>query len=731
MLDSKKVLLDSFEKYCLSTLETCQKIFFKNWLSENGKIYSFVFKQNLFVTNIQFRELIDLIQLNICNNGKKMPVNFLNTNDFLKLVSDIVESFVDEEDLKVIRKEKKISPSIKKRLEVICDNYINLFENMIIVDAFYTSCVVTIPCSLELDITQICFQSGYIHSCGESVYVRNIQKAKYENFVEKMSEYLNKNENRNEINLIMYTHEQYPIKNKAYVNSFEKHGLDEIKFYEQKFYMKDMSLMELSARLNNETRLKGKLHVLDKDKAKDKKNDECIWMIIDRSIGSDLKYPGDKRYYICYKQLYINENPFHIFDEDKPGWINHVTIPHTLIGAMLNIGRCGSGNNRGKCRVIDPFVGSGTMFLESLKYEDIEFFGGDISSLANNTTKLNLDFFSLDEKNIKKIADFTLMFIKNIDSDKYDKIRKDLNIEDNNNLNSINGKLIVSLHNGLINLEEELKVDETKFAQDFDKMVSELAEQVMKKVGSRKDLLVTEENARMICQIWLYIVWKTFRRNEYVFKHDGDLSLVKESFEEFKGFYFRTKSFLNIRKRSANVCEEHDDNERILIYFGKYTKGCSLNYNFLSKVGEKCGDSIQSSIDVIDFLEQFETGSVDLIITDPPYGFNTVEEKESFSQLYIAFIEKMVMALKNGGQIILCLPAFSYSGKVVNIFAQKEIVFRQFSIAAEKNNMYLVEKKENLPQPEQLYSFPFYWDSEKALRRDILRFQFFKIDSLN
>lgn len=729
MSNSREILLDSFEKYCLSTSETRQKNFFKNWLSENGKTYSFVFKQNLFVTNIQFRELIDLIQLNVSKDNKNIHVNFLNTNDFLKLVSDIIESFIDEADLKKMRAEKEISISIKKRLEIVCNNYINLFENTIIVDAFYTSCVVAIPCSLQLDITQICFQSGYVHSCGESVYVRNIQKAKYENFVEKMSEYINKNEN--EINLIMYTHEQYSIKNKLYVNSFEKHGLDEIKFYEQKFYMKDMSLMELAARLNNEIRLKGRLHVLDKEKVKNKKNNECIWLIIDRSIGADLKYPGDKRYYICYKQLYINENPFHIFDEDKPGWINHVTIPHTLAGAMLNIGRSGCENSGEKCKVIDPFVGSGTMFLETLKYEDIDFYGGDINGLVTNTAKLNLDFFSLDENNIKNIADFTLMFIKNIDSDKYEKIKKDLCLNDNNSLNDRLEDIIVSLRNGLIDLEEELKVDETKFTHDFDKMANKLVEQVMKRVGSREDLLVTKENGRMICQIWLYIVWKTYRRNEYAFQHDADLNLVKGSVEEFKAFYFRIKSFLNVRKRSKNVCEEHNDNERVRIYFGKYTKGCSLNYNFLIKIRENYPNRIQSSIDVTEFLKQFEIGSVDLIVTDPPYGFNTMEEKESFSQLYIAFIDKMVQTMKNGGQIILCLPAFSYSGKAVNIFAQKEIVSRQFSIAAEKNNMYLVEKKENLPQPEQLYSFPFYWDSEKALRRDILRFQFFKKNSLD
>lgn len=723
-MNSREILLDSFKKYCLDTIETCKKNFFQSWFINNGKSYCFVFKQNLFVTNIQFRELLDLIQLNVQKTETTSSINFLTTDDFNKLVADIIESFIDETELEEIREKKAIPTTVNDRLEVICNNYINLFENTIIVDAFYTSCMIALPCRLEIDIVQMCYQSGYIHSCGENIYIRNIRKAKYKNFVEKLYKY--SCETSECINLILYSHEQYSIKNKLYVSAFEKHGLDEIKFYQQKFYMKDMSLMELAARLNNDDLLKGKIYVTNKEEVKNKNNNASMWMIIDRSVGDDLKYPGEQRYYICYKQLYINENPFHVFDEDKPGWINHVTIPHTLVGAMINIGICECIKNGKKCKVIDPFVGSGTTFLETLKNKDIDFYGGDISLLAKKACKLNLDFFAMSTEEIKCIADFILVYIKYINNDKYVKIIKDLNKKEDTLLFNKHRNVIITLQHDLISLEKDISVEEIDFAQKFNNMVKRLENDVVALIKNDSNLFINKENANIICQIWLYVAWKTYKRNEYVFKNNLGVDVIDESFEEFKGLYYRITTFLHIRKRGDSTVNDFDESDRLLIYFGKYSKGCSLNYKFLKHESENYIKKIQDNIDVVEFLQQFEKEKVDLIVTDPPYGFNTIEEKENFSKLYIAFINKMVQCMKNGGQIIMCLPACSYSGREVNIFAQKEIVFRQFALAAKKNNMFLVEKEESLPQPSQLYSFPFYWDSEKALRRDILRFQFFK-----
>lgn len=41
-----------------------------------------------------------------------------------------------------------------------------------------------------------------------------------------------------------------------------------------------------------------------------------LWLIRDFSIeGKSLKRGGDE-YFVCYEQLWKNENPFHIFDEN-------------------------------------------------------------------------------------------------------------------------------------------------------------------------------------------------------------------------------------------------------------------------------------------------------------------------------------------------------------------------------------------------------------------------------
>ena len=722
-MESKNILLDSLRLFCSNKSGSCKNAFFENWFTKYGKTYNFIFKQNLFVTNIQFRELIDLIQLNVWKDKIQPQVNFMNTNDFINLTSNIIESFIDEKELNTIRVNNaniKVRQSVDEKLKLVCDNYISLFENTVIIDAYYTSCIVSLPSCLKLKISQVCYQSGYIHSCGENIYTRNMDKAKYDNFVEKLVAYLS--EYCEPLNFIMYTHEDFPIKNKLYINDFQKNGLDEIKFYLEKFYMQDISLLEVSAKLKEEKKLKGKIKIVKKEEAKKNNTSECIWLIIDRSIGKDLKYPGNKKYYICYKQLFINENPFHIFDENKPGWINQVTIPHTLVGAMLNIGRCGCTNREQEIKILDPFVGSGTTFLESLKYSDIRFKGGDISKIAQEVSRINMLFFSADLEVIESLASFVLDYIYRIDSGQYHKILKDLNASEDQN-NKKYREIMLEIQNTLIDLKESFSVEESQFSNNYYILVKSLEKNIKRKFEDENDILNTPEYINLISSIWILTTWKAYKRNEYIYKYNKEnFDLIDSTIDELSSLYYRINSYIHLRRRSLEVLNVKN---KVVTYFGKYTKGCSLDFQYLYKSKEDNLKSIRSEIDVVDFLKLFEDDKIDLIITDPPYGFNTIEEKQTFSKLYISFIRAMVKCMKNGGQIIMCLPACSYSGKTVNIFAQKEIVSQQFSIAARENNMYVVEKKEQLPEPKQLYQFPFYWDSEKALRRDIIRFQFF------
>ena len=102
--------------------------------------------------------------------------------------------------------------------------------------------------------------------------------------------------------------------------------------------------------------------------------------------------------YICYEQHYKNENPFHLFDEDKVGWIDHTTIPHTLAGAMINITR--PWPDQRSVRIADPFSGSGTFWLEAIKLPKTKVYCSDLNPAAGVMTADNLSFFRASQKQL-------------------------------------------------------------------------------------------------------------------------------------------------------------------------------------------------------------------------------------------------------------------------------------------------------------------------------------------
>jgi len=126
-----------------------------------------------------------------------------------------------------------------------------------------------------------------------------------------------------------------------------------------------------------------------------------IWLIVDRAIDQGAASEGNMFFYICYDQRYYNDNPFHLFDENKPAWIAHTTIPHTLTGAMINITRP-YWPIRGKVVLADPFAGTGTTWLETLKDDNITVDCGDIEPIAPLLAADNACFFSSTPKELDR-----------------------------------------------------------------------------------------------------------------------------------------------------------------------------------------------------------------------------------------------------------------------------------------------------------------------------------------
>ena len=112
-----------------------------------------------------------------------------------------------------------------------------------------------------------------------------------------------------------------------------------------------------------------------------------------------------------------------------------------------------------------------------------------------------------------------------------------------------------------------------------------------------------------------------------------------------------------------------------------------------------------------------------LIVTDPPYGFNTDENNEEMALKYRKWLGALICSLANDGHLVISLPEHSYTGKKVSFSANPSLVTSQIlSIAAGfGRTVYRVAK--SIPEPRSFFAPPYYWRSERALVRSILHFR--------
>ncbi len=112
-----------------------------------------------------------------------------------------------------------------------------------------------------------------------------------------------------------------------------------------------------------------------------------------------------------------------------------------------------------------------------------------------------------------------------------------------------------------------------------------------------------------------------------------------------------------------------------------------------------------------------------IIVTDPPYGFNTIENAQELLPIYKRAIEVAMEKLEDDGHLVICLPQKSYVGKPLPFFTMPALVTIEVLTTAErfKRSVYNVAK--SLPTPRNFFSPPYYWRSTIALKRLILHFR--------
>jgi len=659
--------------------------FFSKWFVEQGEAFFFLFKKNLNVTNIQFAELLALLKCHIKvkakeNNDSCCNLHFLSVSEFENLFNEIAKTF--PRDIK-----------LKNTYKHIVEQYFSLLKRTIIVESFYGSCAVYIPFHLKIDLLSICANSGYIHSCGHKIYSSNVYTANKDSFFDELTKYLNKYcANSKPVIFGVLSHEDFP-KRDPNVRIELRDGVNEVKVYLEKYYMGSNSLVNILQKIKEEHKFKNRLKVLNPteidieiEKFKNVETSKSIWLIIDKSIErNNIKFPGEDRHFICFERCFNNRNPFHFFDENKPAWIAHTTIPHTLVGAMINITKPLWPKDY-EINFGDPFVGTGTTQLEMLKYKknrNISINCSDIDKFVPILVKDNLEFFAMP-------SDKLSLFCKELND-----LLKDLNEESNDSQVQISNKPF---------MESFIWASKTALdSSGIKKFKSSFSSENL------EDL----ENHNLFDRILFYLALRTNRRHgpslkrekeDWITAYDIEANLLIHQIQEL----IRLKNDENkVKYIQGSIC----------VFQGDRSYSCSIYSDHLA---EQCNNI--RKVEVCD-ARKLEANHYNLIITDPPYGFNTKEETLELAELYADVIKYMVKALKSDGQLVICLPNRIHTGKQSLFFTHKELVIRQVLIAAEEQNREVINTIEKLPKPKKIFTGPYYWESKRSLQRSILHFR--------
>lgn len=662
--------------------------FFRIWMKEEGNAYYFLFHKNLRVTNMQHAELVALVTAYTYDKVTMQQVRtiqFVSTGDFISRVQALWEAvpIVGGSDHRV------------GRAEWFAKTYAHLLYHAVVIDSFFGSSSVHLPPHLDAHLSIICGLSGYIHSCGRNVFVRNVSKARPSHFQTAMSRYLERYGPAQHERLFfsVYAHEDFSDVDRPRA-ALWKDGLDDVKIHIDKAHMSDKTMVDVVRHLRSE--FEDRLEVAEPDNFR-RKLDVCrertLWLVSDFGIQRLIGESGEerlararRRYYICYDQLFDNKNPFHVFDENKPAWVAHTTIPHTLMGAMINVTL--PDWQAKNARIADPFVGSGTTWIEAWKFPEVQVVAGDKSEIAVAAAGDNALFFSLPIEDLRQLGVMISAVAEQVEEPAASSSRM------------------------------------PRFKQAKQRRVLELSQRVMAWEGlDVSDSSVGAELSSehdFTARIIFYIVLRAHRRHLQALKR-SELAWADAFVKEATALGAQVEKFVDISAReelrstlsgALTVCE------------GDYSNSVTLARQRLDGFAAYAESNLPKIADATSLESLALKGEgFDLIVTDPPYGFNTDEDAAALACLYADVLRAAVRALKSGGQLVVCVPEMSTIGKDPSAFTHRTIIAHQVIAFAAESGKEVVSPCRTVPTPKLLFHPPYYWASERALRRSILHFR--------
>ncbi|MDX6698309.1 MAG: hypothetical protein QOE65_1706 [Solirubrobacteraceae bacterium] len=680
--------------------------FYASWFrAPTSSSYFFLFKKNLTVTNLQFAELVALLRTHTSFRDGREPrpsLHFVSTSDFKDKTRRLLTALGG-------RSKKSTQDDVWARCNLFEELWGDLYERTVALDAFYGSCVAFFPPALSLDLRAVCAESGYIHSCGPSVWVRKVRKARNgEELLKGVRSHIGSDPAKRTF-FAVYSHEDFTGFDREQASEL-RHGLDDVKVWVEKYWIGGDRLVSVLQRIDREmgedveVAGAGDYRISRKAVEADPNIDptRSLWLLVDRGVHPSGRRPTSERYYICYEQLWKNENPFHGFDENKPAWRAHTTLPHTLTAAMLNITRPYQPPGAVQ-HLMDPFVGSGTTLLEAAKYPNIRPAGADIDPLAPRLIGDNFAFFCMSAEQLDAIHQHLKHVVVFLEGEERPELR--------------------NARQALVDETERRRLLSDTAANRHAKETYTWAEGLVAGIAGNPSAELTLDDRQLgdlearddfVERLYFYIALRAVRRSVGARQSDASRSYRAAWISEARVLL---RQIEHLAGRTRQVTRGDDGQWRW--FHGAYSNECAISPALLAAAAEKA----KTGVEVLDALESNRSEAVDLYITDPPYGFNTDDDPHTLAQLYRHIVQHAFEALRDGGQLVLALPDQSFVGREPAFFAHRNFVQQLIASVSHETGRELLGSAEVLPSEPDVYKAPYYWESDRALRRAVLHYR--------
>ena len=550
-----------------------------------------------------------------------------------------------------------------------------LKPNTILQTKFKQSSIIKTTFNEEL-LGNIAKRASYLHSCGPLINAFQMDTASVETVREDISNFI-RQRNISKFELSFYTRDQFGQRADA---------LEGLLIDEKRFFLRELPFEHARNRLESWDG-PGKI-VLDSALEKDAR----IWIYKDVNEGfgetSIWNYPEkeDEIFLIIYNPKFRVKNALFDLDnaaEAKPYWKGIDTTPERLMSAMLNLAQIQTGQV-----ILEPFAHTGTLIHEAVKYDLEKIIYNDKFETIGAKDNLEL-LTSHPEEIIKLVHEIrSRMMLKNGSSQlpSYANIRE------------------------LVQSSLKWEADEA-----YPKITGI---DVLQKKNSWLD--------QRECRLLFYIIRRFYIENR-IGCIRNNTSKKSKTYGKFRDM-LEGNELIALNEFTSNALNQIQIYAEKISRIGteRVSKGIvDIGYSPIAQ--DKCQFLVpDSNIDISKYGIPLEENSIDAIITDPPYGYGSLEDQKKIMVLYKKFFEEAYKVLKPCGRIVMCVLDKVRTGKEILPEVMTEgVVELANNVAKSRNISFLTNNLRPYGRDELLLS---YWKAKHKLNRGILAFQIFKVD---